>query len=158
MKDVYTFGEQEQMAQAPFTIKANYPYTARSDNEASLNPNQTYTVLQTDGGANVWWNIKDHTGKVGWIPANYATIVPAEAPASVQTPPQATPQPVAKTQPAANPFKAQPTPQPAAQPVAQTQPVAEHKPAGQPAHGTALKGGAVSSQVRCFLVLVTKSL
>jgi len=90
------------MAHAPFTVKANYAYQARSDNEASLIAGQQYTVLQTDGGANVWWNIKDHTGKVGWIPANYATPVtesaappapPAKAGPTATTPAATTPQP-----------------------------------------------------------------
>lgn len=142
------------MAQAPFTIKANYAYTARSDNEANLLPNQTYTVLQTDGGANVWWNIKDHTGKVGWIPANYATIATEAAPTPVQPAPQVTQpvqpvaqtSPVTQTQPAANPFKTQTQPQsqtthtPAAQQPAHTQPAAGN----QPAHGTAPRGQAMT--------------
>jgi uncharacterized protein YgiM (DUF1202 family) len=100
----------QAMAQAPFTIKANFAYTARSDNEANLLAGQTYTVLQTDGGANVWWQIKDHSGKVGWIPANYAAITTESSAPQPPAPTHTTP---AQGQ-SQNPFKT--TPQQPTQP------------------------------------------
>jgi len=122
------------MAQAPFTVKANYAYQARSDNEASLLQGQVYTVLQTDGGANVWWNIKDHTGKSGWIPVNYVTKVDSSLGAAPQPPVVTQPvQPVQHVQPVQQPVQhVQPIQH--VQPVQHTQPAQAHTQSASVAH------------------------